>query len=62
MLESNTLEFSSYLMKTRIIAMIPARVGSERLKMKNLALINGKPLIYYSIKPQKIPVFLTKLY
>ena len=53
MLESNTLEFSSYLMKTRIIAMIPARVGSERLKMKNLALINGKPLIYYSIKAAK---------
>ena len=53
MLEFNTLEFSCYLMKTRIIAMIPARVGSERLKMKNLALINGKPLIYYSIKAAK---------
>ena len=40
-------------MKRQIIAMIPARVGSERLKMKNLALINGKPLIYYSIKAAK---------
>lgn len=29
--------------------MIPARIGSERLKFKNLALINNKPLIYYSI-------------
>ena len=32
----------------RIIAMIPARIGSTRLKMKNLALLNGKPLIAYS--------------
>ena len=40
-------------MKGKIIAMIPARVGSERLKMKNLALINDKPLIYYSIQAAK---------
>ena len=31
------------------IAMIPARMGSERLKLKNLALLNGKPLISYAI-------------
>lgn len=36
-----------------IIAMIPARMGSERLPMKNLALLNGKPLIYYAIKAAK---------
>ena len=36
-----------------IIAMIPARIGSTRLKMKNLALINGKPLIYYTIETAK---------
>lgn len=29
--------------------MIPARIGSTRLKLKNLALLNGKPLIYYAI-------------
>ena len=29
--------------------MIPARIGSERLKIKNLALIDGKPMIAYSI-------------
>tara|TARA_Y100000589_G_scaffold276905_1_gene271602 strand:- start:5633 stop:5935 length:303 start_codon:yes stop_codon:yes gene_type:complete len=40
-------------MKGKVVAMIPARVGSERLKMKNLALINGKPLIYYSINAAK---------
>jgi len=30
--------------------MIPARIGSTRLRMKNLALINGAPLISYAIK------------
>lgn len=34
----------------KITAMIPARIGSQRLKMKNLALLNGKPMIYYAIK------------
>ena len=36
--------------KQSIIAMIPARIGSRRLKMKNLALLNGKPVISYAIK------------
>lgn len=33
-----------------IVAMIPGRMGSERLPLKNLAMINGKPLISYAIK------------
>ena len=33
--------------------MIPARIGSTRLKMKNLALINQKPLISYAINAAK---------
>ena len=37
----------------RITAMIPARVGSERLKLKNLALLNGRPLISYAIEAAK---------
>ncbi len=37
----------------RIVAMIPARIGSTRLPMKNLALIDGKPLIYYAIQAAK---------
>ena len=37
----------------RIIAMIPARLGSTRLAMKNLALVNGKPLIYYAVRAAK---------
>ena len=40
-------------MNSKIIAMIPARIGSTRLKMKNLALINGKPMISYAIKAAK---------
>ena len=31
--------------KNNIFAMIPARHGSTRLKLKNLALIDGKPMI-----------------
>lgn len=39
--------------KNKILAMIPARIGSERLKFKNLALIDKKPLIYYAINAAK---------
>ena len=34
----------------KIIAMIPARLGSQRVKKKNLRLLNGKPLLAYSIE------------
>ncbi len=34
----------------RIIAMIPARIGSKRISKKNIRLINGKPLIAYIIE------------
>ena len=37
----------------KAIAMIPARIGSTRLSMKNLALIDGRPLIYYAIQAAK---------
>ena len=40
-------------MKTKILAMIPARIGSQRLKKKNLALVNKKPLIEYVIQSAK---------
>ena len=39
--------------KPSIYAMIPARYGSTRLKMKNLALINDQPLISYAIQASK---------
>lgn len=39
--------------KIKIFAMIPARYGSTRLKMKNLALIAGEPMISYAIVAAK---------
>ena len=39
--------------KNSIFAMIPARYGSTRLKLKNLALIDGKPMISYAINAAK---------
>ena len=33
--------------------MIPARIGSTRLKMKNLALLGGRPLMSYAIEAAK---------
>lgn len=35
--------------KPTVIAMIPARMGSTRLARKNLALLNGNPLVSYAI-------------
>jgi CMP-N-acetylneuraminic acid synthetase len=35
---------------TKYIGMIPARLGSQRLKKKNLALLNGVPLIAHAIR------------
>ncbi|MFA6238882.1 MAG: hypothetical protein WC635_16210 [Bacteriovorax sp.] len=40
-------------MENKIVAMIPARMGSTRFKKKNLALINGKPMIYYAVEAAK---------
>jgi CMP-N-acetylneuraminic acid synthetase len=40
-------------MKDRVIAIIPARGGSKGLKDKNIKIIKGKPLIYWSIKAAK---------
>jgi CMP-N-acetylneuraminic acid synthetase len=34
----------------KLIAMIPARLGSQRLKKKNLAPLNGMPLIAHAIR------------
>jgi CMP-N,N'-diacetyllegionaminic acid synthase len=40
-------------MKKKILAIIPARGGSQRIKNKNLTKINGHPLIYYTLKYAK---------
>jgi len=39
--------------KPYIVAMVPAKIGSTRLPMKNLAMLDGKPLVYYAIKAAK---------
>ena len=36
--------------KHKILCLIPARSGSKGIKDKNIKLLNGKPLIYWSIK------------
>ena len=38
------------MMKERILAVIPARGGSKELPGKNIKLLAGKPLIYYTIE------------
>jgi CMP-N,N'-diacetyllegionaminic acid synthase len=37
----------------KIIFIIPARGGSKGLKNKNIKILNGKPLIYYTLKEVK---------
>jgi CMP-N-acetylneuraminic acid synthetase len=45
-----------------IYAMIPARLGSQRLKKKNLALVNNKALIEYAIISAKKSKVFHKIY
>ncbi|WP_299007971.1 acylneuraminate cytidylyltransferase family protein [uncultured Shewanella sp.] len=40
-------------MRRKIVAVIPARGGSKGIPRKNLALLAGKPLIWYSIQSAK---------
>ena len=45
-----------------ILAIIPARGGSKGIPRKNLRLLNGKPLIYYSIKNALNSKYITDVY
>jgi len=45
----------------KILGIIVARKGSKGLKNKNIKIINGKPLIYWSIKQAKKSKLLTRL-
>jgi CMP-N-acetylneuraminic acid synthetase len=40
-------------MRNKLVALIPARSGSERVKNKNIKLLNNKPLLAYSILAAK---------
>jgi len=46
----------------KIVALIPARIGSKRLKRKNIRLINGKPMISYAINACKRSRLIDKVY
>lgn len=37
----------------KVIGMIPARLGSQRVPKKNLRLLGGKPLVSYIIESAK---------
>lgn len=45
----------------RILAVIPARAGSKGIPNKNIRIINGFPLIYYSIKNAKQSKLITDI-
>ena len=45
----------------KILAIIPARGGSKGIKNKNIVDINGKPLIYYSIREAKRSKYIDKI-
>ena len=44
------------------VAVIPARLGSVRLKEKNIQLYKGKPLIYWAIDAAKKSKYIKKIY
>lgn len=48
--------------KTRIVAMMPARLGSKRVKNKNLRLLDGKPLICHVIEKAKAAQVFDEIY
>lgn len=45
-----------------IISIIPARGGSKGIPRKNIKLLNGKPLIYYSIEASKSCSYIDKTF
>lgn len=44
-----------------ILGVIPARSQSKRVKDKNIRLVHGKPLIYYTIREAKLSSYLDKI-
>lgn len=46
----------------KIAAIIPARGGSKSIKKKNIAKLNGKPLIEYTLEAAKNSKYITKIF
>jgi len=49
-------------MLNNMVAFIPARAGSKRIKDKNIALFCGKPLIYWILKACEKSIYIKKIY
>lgn len=47
--------------RLKILALIPARSGSKRVKNKNIRLLGGKPLISYTIESAKKSKYVNKI-
>ena len=48
-------------MNEKILALIPARSGSKSVKNKNIRLINGKPMLAYSIEHAKKSKYINRI-
>jgi len=48
--------------KIKIVAMIPARLGSKRIKHKNLRLLDGKPLVSHVLEKCKEADIFSEIY
>lgn len=48
--------------KKKTIAVVPARLGSQRVRAKNLRLLGGKPLIFYIINALKKSKLVDEIY
>lgn len=46
----------------KVISVVPARLGSQRIKVKSLRLLNGKPLIEYILDTLKKTTYLNDIY
>ena len=51
-----------YKTQKNFVAIIPARTGSKEAKKKNIALINGHPLLTYSIEAAKRSKFIKRIF
>ena len=52
-LKEDVYDYQDFIEKDSVLAMIPARGGSKSVPLKNMALLNGKPLIDYAINAAK---------
>lgn len=46
----------------KVVSVVPARLGSKRVKLKSLRLLNGKPLIEYILDTLKQTTYLNDVY